>query len=171
VFRRRQDIQARIKPVGELGKPVKLVVRAAASSGGAARSGDAVYNQFCFVCHGTGVGGAPKFTMSEWAPHLAKATTSLTSVTKGLNAMPPKGTYELQDDELYAASRSCRRLSSRRFQLAERERLSDVLITGSPARSARVREFEDAVYAARRQTESIHRTPDQRAPTPSSAQC
>jgi cytochrome c5 len=101
------DILARIKPVGELCKAGEACGAAvAASTGGAARSGDAVYNQFCFACHATGVGGAPKVhNVSEWAPHLAKGDDVVwTSVTKGLNAMPPKGTcMNCSDDELHAA--------------------------------------------------------------------
>ena len=102
-----KDIQARIKPAGELCKAGQTCGAAvAASSGGAARSGDAVYNQFCFACHATGVSGAPKVhNAADWAPHLAKGDAALwTSVTKGLNAMPPKGTcMNCSDDELHAA--------------------------------------------------------------------
>ena len=101
------DIQARIKPVGELCKAGQACGAAvAASAGGAARSGDAVYNQFCFACHATGVGGAPKVhDVKEWAPRLAKGDDVVwTSVMKGLNAMPPKGTCtNCTDDELHAA--------------------------------------------------------------------
>jgi cytochrome c5 len=101
------DIRARTQPVGELCKAGQACGAAvAASAGGAARSGDAVYNQFCFACHSTGVGGAPKVhNVAEWAPHLAKGNDVVwTSVTKGLNAMPPKGTcMNCSDDELHAA--------------------------------------------------------------------
>jgi cytochrome c5 len=101
------DIQARIKPIGELCKAGQACGAAvAAVSGGAARSGDAVYNQFCFACHATGVGGAPKVhDVKEWSPHLAKGDDVMwTSVIKGLNAMPPKGTcMNCTDDELHAA--------------------------------------------------------------------
>ena len=101
------DIRARTKPAGELCKSGQTCGEAvAAAAGGAARSGDAVYNQFCFACHGTGVGGAPKVhNVSEWSPRLAKGNDVVwTSVTKGLNAMPPKGTcMNCSDDELHAA--------------------------------------------------------------------
>jgi cytochrome c5 len=101
------DIRARIKPVGELCKEGQACGAAvAASGGGAARSGDAVYNSFCFVCHATGVGGAPKVhDVKEWAPRLAKGDDVVWgSVQKGLNAMPPKGTcMNCSDDELHAA--------------------------------------------------------------------
>jgi cytochrome c5 len=101
------DIRARIKPVGELceagqacGQPV------AAASSGAARSGDQVYNQFCFACHAAGVGGAPKLgNVADWQPRLAKGDDAVwMSVISGLNAMPPKGTcMNCTDDELHAA--------------------------------------------------------------------
>jgi len=101
------DIRARTKPVGELCKAGQACGEAvAATGGGAARTGDAVYNQFCFACHATGVGGAPKVhIVSEWSPRLAKGDDVVwASVTKGLNAMPPKGTcMNCTDDELHAA--------------------------------------------------------------------
>lgn len=101
------DIRARTQPVGELCKAGQACGEAvAASAGGAARSGEAVYNQFCFACHSTGVGGAPKVhNVGEWAPRLAKGDAVVwTSVTKGLNAMPPKGTcMNCSDDELHSA--------------------------------------------------------------------
>jgi cytochrome c5 len=101
------DIRARTKPVGELCKAGQTCGESvAAAGGGPARTGDAVYNQFCFACHATGVGGAPKVhNVAEWSPRLAKGDDAVwTSVTKGLNAMPPKGTcMNCTDDELHAA--------------------------------------------------------------------
>lgn len=102
------EISARLKPAGQLCKAGEACgqVTAAAASGGAARSGDAVYNQFCFACHSTGVGGAPKLGVAaEWAPRLAKGDDAIwTSLTKGLNAMPAKGTcMNCTDDELKAS--------------------------------------------------------------------
>ncbi len=51
------------------------------------------YNKTCAVCHTTGVVGAPKTgDAKEWAPRLKKGMDVLvSSVDKGLNAMPPKG--------------------------------------------------------------------------------
>ena len=100
------DIRARTKPFGELCKVGDVCGQAvAATAGGAARSGDAVYTQFCFVCHAAGVGGAPKLQdVNEWAPRLAKGDDVVWgSVMNGLNAMPPKGTcMNCSDDELRA---------------------------------------------------------------------
>ena len=102
------EIQARLKPAGELCKAGQACGQAttAAASGGAARSGDAVYNQFCFACHAAGVGGAPRLAnAADWAPRLAKGDAALwQSIANGLNAMPVKGTcMNCSDDELKAA--------------------------------------------------------------------
>jgi cytochrome c5 len=101
------EIKARLKPAGELCKQGDPCGQpAAAAGGGAARSGEQVYNQFCFACHGTGVSGAPKMGHpDEWAPRLAKGNDAIwKSVTSGLNAMPPKGTcMNCSDDELKGA--------------------------------------------------------------------
>ncbi len=101
------EISARLKPSGELCKAGEACGAAVAvAAGGAARSGEQVYNQFCFVCHGAGVSGAPKLKdVAEWTPRLAKGEDALwKSLMSGLNAMPPKGTcMNCSDDELHAA--------------------------------------------------------------------
>jgi cytochrome c5 len=101
------EISARLKPAGELCKAGQSCGQAtAAAAGGAARSGEAVYNQFCFACHSTGVGGAPKLhNVADWTPRLAKGNDVVwKSVTAGLNAMPVKGTcMNCSDDELKSA--------------------------------------------------------------------
>jgi len=102
------QIKERLKPAGDLckaGDP-SCGQPAAAAAGGAARSGEQVYNQFCFACHAAGVSGAPKMGHpDDWAPRLAKGTDAiLKSATAGLNAMPPKGTcMNCSDDELKGA--------------------------------------------------------------------
>jgi cytochrome c5 len=101
------EIRARTQPFGELCKAGEACGQATvAVSGGAARTGETVYNQFCFACHASGVGGAPILGNAEqWAPRLAKGDDAIwASVTKGLNAMPPKGTcMNCSDEELKAA--------------------------------------------------------------------
>ena len=77
---------------------------AAASSG--PLSGQQVYDQFCFACHTTGVGGAPKMgDAAAWAPRRDKGMDVLMDSTlNGLNAMPAKGTcMNCSDDELTEA--------------------------------------------------------------------
>ena len=101
------EISARLKPAGELCKAGQTCGQAtAATAGGEARSGEQVYTQFCFVCHATGVSGAPKKgNADDWAPRLAKGNDAIwKSVTGGLKAMPPKGTcMNCSDDELKGA--------------------------------------------------------------------
>jgi cytochrome c5 len=101
------EISARLKPAGQLCKAGDPCGQAsAATAGGEARSAEQVYNQFCFACHATGVGGAPKKGHpDDWAPRLAKGNDAIwKSVISGLNAMPPKGTcMNCSDDELKVA--------------------------------------------------------------------
>ncbi len=58
--------------------------------------GKATYDKFCVACHSAGAAAAMKSPLvhdaAQWAPRLAKGMDALvTSVTNGLNAMPPKG--------------------------------------------------------------------------------
>ena len=105
------DIRERLQPFGEV-----CVVGSECATGAVAsstavaavggKSGEEVYNTFCFACHTTGVGGAPKLGSTEdWAPRLAKGMDAMweTTVT-GLGAMPPKGTcMACTDEEMQAA--------------------------------------------------------------------
>jgi cytochrome c5 len=71
----------------------------------AGASGEALYKQTCFACHGTGAAGAPKFgDKAAWAPRVAKGVPTLVDhATKGFNAMPPKGGSSASDAEVRAA--------------------------------------------------------------------
>lgn len=72
----------------------------------AAVDGKKTYQTYCQACHATGAAGAPKLgDKAAWAPRIAKGNDTLfSSVTNGLNAMPPKGTcMSCSDDELHAA--------------------------------------------------------------------
>lgn len=76
------------------------------ASAQAERSGEAVYQSKCTVCHATGVAGAPKLgDTAAWAPRFEKGTDALLATAKtGIRAMPPKGTcMDCSDDELRAA--------------------------------------------------------------------
>ena len=71
-----------------------------------AADGKAVYDQTCAMCHAAGVAGAPKFgDKAAWAPRIATGKAALVaSVTKGKNAMPPKGgNAALTDADIAAA--------------------------------------------------------------------
>jgi cytochrome c5 len=75
------------------------------AAAGAGASGEALYKQTCFACHGTGAAGAPKFgDKAAWAPRVAKGVPTLVEhATKGFNAMPPKGGSSASDAEVRAA--------------------------------------------------------------------
>jgi cytochrome c5 len=96
------QIAERIAPEGEIVKQGA----AAPAAGGAARSGEEVYQAKCTVCHATGAAGAPKVgAASDWAPRLAKGMDVLyASATNGFLGMPPKGLcMDCSDDELKAS--------------------------------------------------------------------
>lgn len=100
------DVQAqiaeRIAPEGEIVKQGA----AAPVAGGAARSGEEVFQAKCTVCHTAGVGGAPKIgSASDWGPRVAKGMDTLyASTTTGFKGMPPKGLcMDCSDTELKAA--------------------------------------------------------------------
>ncbi|MCB1683255.1 MAG: c-type cytochrome [Pseudomonadales bacterium] len=101
-----EDIRARLAPAGAVCRAGEDCGSGTAAASGAALTGDAVYNQFCFACHASGVGGAPLFADAEaWAPRIAKGMDALMATTlNGLGAMPPRGTcMNCSDEELQAA--------------------------------------------------------------------
>lgn len=67
--------------------------------------GKKVYDSACVACHATGVAGAPILgDKAAWAPRIEKGLDALVaSGIKGLNAMPPKGTFTGSDED-FAAS-------------------------------------------------------------------
>lgn len=107
------SIAERIKPYGVVcvaGDPCADVgtMPTALAEAGAARAGDAVYNQFCTACHGTGVLGAPKTGDADaWEARLAAAGSFdelVTSAINGVGAMPPNGTCaDCSREEIHAA--------------------------------------------------------------------
>ena len=85
-------------------------VVAAASPGASAGGevGEAIYKQYCFACHLTGVAQAPKTgDMEAWAPRAATGFDTLyKTVINGKGAMPPRAGFpHLSDDELKAGIR------------------------------------------------------------------
>lgn len=90
----------------------KIILAAAAAAmllpatANAERTGAEVYQSKCFVCHASGVAGAPKLgDKAAWAPRIAKGEdTLLATAISGIRAMPPKGTcMDCSDAELKAA--------------------------------------------------------------------
>ena len=90
-------------------------VVAAASAGGSEPTvgasdelEEAIYKQYCFACHLTGVAEAPPTGNTEaWAPRAATGFEALyQSVINGKGAMPPRaGFAHLSDEELKAGIR------------------------------------------------------------------
>lgn len=98
------SLEERIAPIGQ----VRVAGATPKAPAGAqqARSGDAVYNQFCAACHTSGVLNAPKLNdAADWEPRLAQGMdTVLRHAVEGYNAMPAKGTCgNCSDDEIQAA--------------------------------------------------------------------
>ncbi len=96
-------------PPDDPGAEAATVV-AAASPGGSAGGevGEAIYKQYCFACHLTGVAQAPKTgDMEAWAPRAATGFDTLyKTVINGKGAMPPRAGFpHLSDDELKASIR------------------------------------------------------------------
>jgi c(7)-type cytochrome triheme protein len=73
----------------------------------AAMSGQDVYKQTCFLCHASGISGAPKFgNASDWNPRTAAGNARLyENALKGTaKGMPPKGgNMNLSDAEVKVA--------------------------------------------------------------------
>lgn len=72
--------------------------------------GKEVYDSACFICHATGVAGAPKIgDVAAWEPRIAQGTETLhTHAIKGFmgeaGLMPPKGgRMDYSDDDVKAA--------------------------------------------------------------------
>ena len=101
-----EEIAERVRPMGELCRTGDPCAQVAAAASAAPKTGDQVYNQFCFACHAAGVAGAPKFgDKAAWAPHLEQGMDTLFEHTlNGIRAMPPKGTcMACSDEELRGA--------------------------------------------------------------------
>ena len=63
----------------------------------AALSGKEIYQQYCSVCHASGLAGAPKYQSKEdWSARLKQKHLQglVDSAIKGINAMPAKGTCQ-----------------------------------------------------------------------------
>jgi cytochrome c5 len=82
-----EAVARRIKPVGE------VVVAAATAGAQEGRSGKAVYESVCAVCHAAGVLNAPKFGDKQaWAKPIAQGQDVLTThALQGVRQMPARG--------------------------------------------------------------------------------
>ena len=100
------EIRERLQPFGQLCRAGEDCGQATAAAASGSLSGEEVYNQFCFACHASGVGGAPMLGDADgWAPRISNGMDTLWEHTlNGINAMPAKGTcMSCSDDELRAA--------------------------------------------------------------------
>ena len=100
------EIAERIKPFGSVCRSGEDCGTAVAAAASGPLSGQAVYDQFCFACHATGVGGAPLLgDAAQWQPRIDKGMeTLMASTLNGLGAMPPMGTcMNCSDEELQEA--------------------------------------------------------------------
>ena len=92
------DEPAAPEPEAEAPAPMSALTAAAGT-----RSGQAIYDTFCFACHATGVSEAPLFgSLDQWQPRIDKGMDELvaTSLT-GFNLMPPMGTcMSCTEDEM-----------------------------------------------------------------------
>ncbi len=92
-----EAVARRIKPVGE------VVVAAATAGTQEGRSGKAVYESVCAVCHAAGVLNAPKFGDKQaWAKPIAQGQNVLTThALQGVRQMPARGgNPDLSDIEI-----------------------------------------------------------------------
>ncbi len=106
-------IAERIKPYGQVcvtGDPCADIATmpTALATGGEARTGEAVYGQFCTACHSVGILGAPKTgDTAAWEARLAAAGSLddlVTSAINGVRAMPANGTCaDCTRDEIQTA--------------------------------------------------------------------
>lgn len=99
------EIRERIKPFGQLRRPQVDEDNGAVAEAPAAaapRAAEAIYAQFCAVCHEGGVGGAPRMVADAWEDRIAKGMDELyASTINGLGAMPPGGTcFDCSQEEL-----------------------------------------------------------------------
>ena len=102
----RDAIAERLKPVGSVcvQGDSSCANASVAAAGGAAKSGEEIYNTNCMACHTTGAAGAPKFDdKAEWSSRLAARSveTIYEHAIKGYNGMPAKGLcMSCSDDEI-----------------------------------------------------------------------
>ncbi len=97
------EIRARLAPFGEVCRAGDDCGAAGPAVASGPLSGQQVYDKFCFACHMTGVGGAPKLDDEPaWAERQSKGMDTLwDSLVNGIGTMPAKGTcMSCSDDEL-----------------------------------------------------------------------
>jgi cytochrome c5 len=106
--------QARIAVAGQDNSALAIVPSTSAAQAGTTltipKSGAEVYQQVCVVCHGQGIGGAPRTEdAAAWSARVAKGKNTLYQHAIGgftgqAGVMPPKGGRTDIPDELIQAA-------------------------------------------------------------------
>ena len=102
-----EQVRERLQPIGKvciMGKESDYCRRASVPPAPAGpRTAKAIYDQYCFSCHGTGAGGAPKLgDDAAWQPRLAQGMDTLVrNAINGINngLMPARGLCNDCSDE------------------------------------------------------------------------
>ncbi|MGH8194489.1 MAG: c-type cytochrome [Woeseiaceae bacterium] len=113
-----EAIAERLKPFGDVYMPgddlaaggPQVAPAAAAEPVKTAMTGPQVYNEACIACHGSGIGGAPKFgDAAAWAPRIEQGIDvlkqhAIEGFTGSTGYMPPKGgRADFSDQEIHDA--------------------------------------------------------------------
>ena len=108
---RDQQIAERLQPVGSVclageacatGGSAPAAGGSVAQAGGAAFSAQGTYEQYCAMCHNTGMAGAPRREDADhWAARVEEIGLQavVTNAINGINAMPPRGMCATCTDE------------------------------------------------------------------------
>ena len=83
--------------------PAEAPAPVALTAGDSPRTGQQVYDTFCFACHRTGVSEAPLFgSLEQWQPRIDKGMDTLVATSlSGFDLMPPMGTcMTCSEDEM-----------------------------------------------------------------------
>ena len=108
---REQQIAERLQPVGSVclageacatGGSAPAAGGSVAQAGGATFSAQGTYDQYCAMCHNTGMAGAPRREDADhWTARIEEIglETVVTNAINGINAMPPRGMCATCTDE------------------------------------------------------------------------
>jgi cytochrome c5 len=144
---------AALKPIGSVALAEPVV------EAGAPRSGDAIVDKNCKVCHAIGLANAPKLDASakaDWEARLAGGYDAVVaSAIKGKGGMPPRGgDPTLTDDEISAAIKSMLATvgvevaEASEAALAEVEPAKEVAVEAEPVKEAKPVVTETAATVA-----------------------
>ena len=98
----KEALAKRIAPIGQV---YIAGATPAVSADTGPRSGQQVYQQACFACHGTGALDAPKPGAAEWKPRMAQGFELLLKHSiEGIRNMPARGTCGNCSDEEIASA-------------------------------------------------------------------